>query len=454
MADRAARARATRRRAAGSTLQTDQPVVAIVGYPNVGKSTLFNRLAGRRDAVVDAAPGVTRDRRQAGAEWNGRAFQLLDTGGIDEADPGDVARQVAAQALRGVEEADLVLFVVDVATAPTAGDLDIADRLRRSGRPLMLVANKADGDAQEAAAQNLRSLGLGDPHPVSAQHGRGVGDLLDAIVERLPDAPRAGDAPDRPPAICIIGRPNVGKSSILNALLGEDRVVVHDRPGTTRDAVDTAIEVDGREVVLIDTAGLRKRGRMREDVERYSQIRALQAAERSDVAIVVADATEGLTDADLAAVDRAARAHCATLLVMNKWDLAQPDLDHIRGKLRAKSRQRPPVEVASAVTGEGLHRLLPAALRLEERARARIPTRELNTALRELAAGRPGPRRGGRRLSLRYLVQTAEAPPTFRLDVNDRSLMTRDYGFWLENRLRQRFDLDGVPLVLEVRTRP
>jgi len=316
------------------------------------------------------------------------------------------------------------------------------------------VANKSDGAPQEAAAENLRSLGLGDPHPVSAQHGRGVGDLLDAIVERLPEAPRAVDVAERPPAICIIGRPNVGKSSILNALLGEERVLVHDRPGTTRDPVDTAIEVDGREVVLIDTAGLRKRGRMREDVERYSQIRALQAAERSDVAIVVADATEGLTEADLAAVDRAARAHCATLLVMNKWDLAQPDLDHIRGKLRAKSRQRPPVEVASAATGEGLHRLLPAALRLEERSRARIPTRELNTTLRELAAERPGPRKGQRRLSLRYLVQTAEAPPTFRLDVNDRSLMTRDYGFWLENRLRRRFDLDGVPLVLEVRTRP
>jgi GTPase len=454
MADRAARARTPRRRASGSTLQTDQPVVAIVGFPNVGKSTLFNRLAGRRDAVVDAAPGVTRDRRQAGTEWNGRAFQLLDTGGIDEADPSEVGRQVTAQALRGAEEADLVLLVVDVTTAPTAGDLEIADRLRRGGRPMMLVANKADGPAQDAAAENLRALGLGDPHPVSAQHGRGVGDLLDAIVERLPDAPRADDAEGRPPAICIIGRPNVGKSSILNALLGEERVVVHERPGTTRDAVDTAIEVDGREVVLIDTAGLRKRGRMREDVERYSQIRALQAAERSDVAIVVADATEGLTDADLAAVDRAARAHCATLVVMNKWDLAQPDLDHIRGKLRAKSRQRPPVEVASAVTGEGLHRLLPAALRLEERSRARIATRELNEALRELAAERPGPRRGGRRLSLRYLVQTAEAPPTFRLDVNDRSLMTRDYGYWLENRLRQRFGLDGVPLVLEVRTRP
>ena len=370
-------------------------MVAIVGYPNVGKSTLFNRLAGAGTPWSTSPPGVTRDRRQAGAEWNGRRSSSSTPGASTRPTPSDVGRQVAAQALRGVEEADLVMLVVDVTTAPTAGDLEIADRLRRGGRPLMLIANKADGPAQDAAAENLRVLGLGDPHPVSAQHGRGVGDLLDAIVEQLPDAPRAADAAERAPAICIIGRPNVGKSSILNALLGEDRVVVHERPGTTRDPIDTAIEVDGREVVLIDTAGLRKRGRMREGVEHYSQVRALQAAERSDVAIVVADATEGLTEADLAAVDRAAWAHCATLLVMNKWDLAQPDLDHIRGKLRAKSRQRPPVEIASAVTGEGLHRLLPAALRLEERARTRIPTRDLNEALRELPPS--GPARGAAR---------------------------------------------------------
>jgi GTPase len=450
-----ARAQAERRTPAGSTVATDQPVVAIVGYPNVGKSTLFNRLTGRRDAVVDAHPGVTRDRRQGGCEWNGRAFQLIDTGGIDAADASEVGRQIAAQAVRGIEEADLVLFVVDVRTAPTAGDLEIAERLRRARRPVMVVANKAEGSEDEMAAHNLRALGLGDVHPVSAQHGRGVGDLLDALVASLPATPPAGDdgAVERMPAFCILGRPNVGKSSILNALLGQERVVVHDRPGTTRDPVDTVVEVDGRRVVLIDTAGLRKRGRMREDVEHYSQIRALQAAERSDVAIVVADATEGLTDADLSAVDRAAKAHCATLLVMNKWDLAQPDLDHVRGRLRAKSRQHPALEVCSTVTGEGLHRILPAALRLEARFRSRVPTHELNELLRALADERPGPRRGARRLSLRYLVQTGEAPPTFRLEVNDRSLMTRDYGFWLENRIRRHFDLEGVPLVIEVRTR-
>ncbi len=454
MGDASERARWRPRRVhQGSTLAGDQPTVAIVGYPNVGKLTLFNRLAGRRDAVVDAVAGVTRDRRQAGAEWNGRAFQLLDTGGIDEADPSDVGKQIAAQALRGVDEADLVLFVVDVQTAPTAGDLEVLDRLRRAGRPLMLVANKVDDAAREATAQNLRSLGIGEVHAVSAQHGRGIGDLLDALVDGLPEAPPSDVERDRLPALCIIGRPNVGKSSILNALLGEDRVVVHDRPGTTRDPIDTLIEVEGRRLVLIDTAGLRRRGRMSEDVEHYSQIRALQAVERSDVALVVADATEGLTEADLAAVDRAAHGHCATLLVINKWDLDQPDLDHIRGRLRSKSRQRPPIEVCSATTGEGLHRLIPAALRLEERYRSRLTTRELNTALRELAEERPGPRSGQRRLSLRYLVQTGEAPPTFRLDVNDRSLMTRDYGFWLENRLRQRFDLDGVPVDIEVRSR-
>jgi len=244
----------------------------------------------------------------------------------------------------------------------------------------------------------------------------------------------------------------VGKSSILNALLGEQRAVVHEVPGTTRDPVDTLLEVDGRTVALIDTAGLRRRGRS-EGVERYSQLRSLQAAERSDVALVVCDATEGLTDTDLQAVDRAAHARCATLLVMNKWDLAQPDLDDVRGKARAKSRQRPPIEVCSAVTGEGLHRLLPAALRLYDRSAAHIATHALNEALRDLADQRPAPRRGGRRLSVRYLVQTGTAPPVFRLEVNDRALLTRDYGFWLENRLRQRFDLDGVPLIIEVRGR-
>ncbi len=445
---------------AGSTVSGREPVVAIVGYPNVGKSTLFNRLTGRRDAVVDPIAGVTRDRRQGGTDWRGRAFQLLDTGGIDAADQNPISRQVAAQADRAIEAADVILLVIDVRTDVTAGDMEVVDRLRSARAPVIVVANKADNASLEAAAGSLWGLGLGDVVPVSAQHGRGSGDLLDAIVDALPapvvpdeEEPPAEPAEAARPAICILGRPNVGKSSILNALLDEDRAVVHDRPGTTRDPIDTLLEVDGREVVLIDTAGLRRRGRTSEDVERYSQMRALDAAERSDVAMVVCSAPEGLTDTDLAAVDRAARAGCATLLVVNKWDLAQPALEDILGKARSKSRQRPPVEVCSAETGEGLHRLIPAALRLYDRYRARIPTHRLNEALRELAEERPGSMRRGRRLSLRYLVQTGSAPPRFRLEVNDRSLLTRDYGLWLENRLRRRFDLEGVPLLIDVRGR-
>ncbi len=443
-----------RHAAKGSTVASDQPVVAVVGYPNVGKSTLFNRLTGRREAVVDSMPGVTRDRRQGGAEWNGRQFQLLDTGGIDEADESVMAKEIATQAIRAIDEADIILFVVDAAAGATAGDLEIAERLRRSHRPVIVVANKCDNAESEARAQELWGLGLGPVATVSALHGRSIGDFLDLLVESLPEIEVAvDDSLDRLPAFCIMGRPNVGKSSILNAILGEPRMIVHDVPGTTRDPVDTIVEFDGHEMVLIDTAGLRRRGRMRLRIEHYSQIRALESAERADVAIVVADATEGITEADLAACDQAAHAHCATLLVLNKWDIAQPDIIDLRGRVRRKSRQHPHIEVCSALTGTGIDRILPAALRLHAKSQQRISTKALNDAIRQLAAERPGPRHGRQQLSMRFLVQTGVNPPVFRLEVNDRALMTRDYGFWLENRLRDRFDLDGVPVDIEVRGR-
>ncbi len=443
-----------RHAARGSTVAQGQPVVAVVGYPNVGKSTLFNRLTGRREAVVDSKPGATRDRRQGGAEWNGRQFQILDTGGIDDADESTMARDISAQAVRAIDEADLILFVVDAAVGATPGDLEVAERLRRSHRPVIIVANKCDNADSEIRAQDLWGLGLGEVVTVSALHGRNIGDFLDLLVESLPEVEAVeDDSLERLPAFCIMGRPNVGKSSILNALLGEERMIVQDMPGTTRDPVDTIIEWDGQEIVLIDTAGLRRRGRMRERVEVYSQQRALESAERSDVAIVVADATEGITEADLAACDQAAQNHCATLLVLNKWDLAKPDLTDLAGRVRRKSRQHPPIIACSAVTGEGLDRVIPAALRLFEKSRTRLSTNDLNSALRELAEERPGPRKGKRRLSMRFLVQTGVGPPIFRLEVNDRSLMTRDYGFWLENRLRDRFDMAGVPVDIEVRSR-
>jgi GTP-binding protein len=444
-----------RHAARGSTVAADQPVVAVVGYPNVGKSTLFNRLTGRREAVVDSMAGVTRDRRQGGAEWNGRQFQILDTGGIDDADESVMAREISAQAIRAIDEADIILFVVDAASGATAGDLEVAERLRRSHRPIIVVANKCDNAESEMRAQELWGLGLGPVATVSALHGRSIGDFLDLLVESLPEPVESDDDPslERMPAFCIMGRPNVGKSSILNAILGEPRMIVHDVPGTTRDPVDTIVEWDGHEVVLIDTAGLRRRGRMRLRIEQYSQLRAIDSAERADVAIVVADATEGITEADLAACDQAAHSHCATLLVLNKWDLAQPDLIDLRGRVRRKSRQHPPIVAVSARTGEGIDKILPAALALHAKSRQRLSTKKLNEAIRELAEERPGPRDGKRRLSMRFLVQTGTNPPVFRLEVNDRVLMTRDYGFWLENRLRDRFDLAGVPVDIEVRSR-
>jgi GTP-binding protein len=462
MSSRIGRQTASERRAAARERRTASiasmgdglPVVAIVGYPNVGKSTLFNRLTGRREAVVDEQPGVTRDRREAAADWRGRAFQLVDTGGIDDSDPTPIGRQVAAQAVRAIDEADLILFVVDAQAGAAAGDLEVAERLRRTQKPVFVIANKCDDQRHEVDAQALWGLGLGEVIPISAQHGRGAGDLLDAIVARLPDAPDIDLDATAPPAIAILGRPNVGKSSILNALLGEERVIVHDAPGTTRDPVDTIIELEGRRLVLTDTAGLRRRGRTSEVVERYSHLRAIQSADRSDVAMVICDASEGVTDADLSAADQAAKAHCATMLVLNKWDLAQPDLEHFTGLVRAEVRQRPPIEVSSVVTREGIDRLLPAALRLHAKLGERISTKRLNTELRRLAEERPGPRgRDGRRLSLRYIVQTGINPPTFRLDVNDKGLLTRDYIFWLENRIRRAFDLDGVPVIIEVRER-
>lgn len=445
--------RGGRSHAQGTSVASGQPIVAIIGCPNVGKSTLFNRIAGRRDAVVDPTPGITRDRRQAGAEWAGRQFQLVDTGGMDPAEADEIGTQVYSLAKGALADADVILLVVDVTGAPTGGDLEIIDSIRGAKVPVVIVANKCDSPARDADAYNLLSLGIGEVYPVSAAHGRGTGDLLDAVIGLLPQAPEASAETEDLPTLCIIGRPNVGKSSLLNALLGEERVVVHDEPGTTRDAVDTIISVGDQELALIDTAGLRRRGKARDDVERYSMLRTVDAAQRSQVAIVVCDAQEGITDSDLAVVEQAAIARCCTLVVVNKWDLAQPELDDLRGVISRKTRQHPPIEICSCETGEGLHRILPAALRLAERADMRISTSKLNDLLRQLADERPGPRKGNVRLSLRFLTQISESPPILRLDVNNRALMTRDYGFWLENRIRREFDLEGVPVIMQVRSR-
>jgi GTPase len=464
--DPSAPARALRRR----------PAVAVVGFPNAGKSTLVNRLVGGLEAVTDAEPGVTRDRRALECEWNGLTFDLIDTGGVDLADSDELARAVQAQARAAIEDAEVILLVVDARTGLGPGDADLADLLRRSGRPVIVAANKIDRQEDEAVAAELNALGLGEPIPVSASHGLGTGDLLDRLVEELrrhlPDEVASDEVES--PRIAILGRPNVGKSSLLNAMLGSDRVIVSERAGTTRDPVDTEAEVDGERIVLVDTAGLRRRGKVAGTVGYYAQLRSERAAERADAAIVVCDATEGLTAEDLRVAELAMRSGCATVLAMNKWDLVRAvpdetralpegatrytpegnafragDIDDVRIRANRKLRLRPPVLTCSAVSGRNVSAVLQEAIRLARRAAERIPTPELNRFVSGVLADRPPPQRHGRRLRIYYAAQVGRRPPRFALQVNDRRLINRDWAFHLENRLRDAYELQGVPLVID-----
>jgi GTPase len=422
--------------------------VAIVGFPNVGKSRLVNRLTESRAAVVHETPGVTRDRKELVCEWTGKRFVLIDTGGVDVADPSPIVRSIAAQAREAVEEADLVVFMTDARAGVTPGDEEIAQILRAARKPVLLVANKIDDPAQDDLALEFHRLGLGDPIPLSALHGHGTGDLLDRIVELLP-----GTAPEQPGEeairVAILGRPNVGKSSLLNALLGRERVIVSEVPGTTRDAIDTVLDRDGRTFVLVDTAGLRRKRRHRQGIEYYSELRALHAAERADVALVLVDSSDGLVEGDLSVADVARKAGCSTLVVLSKWDVSQVRIEDVRGEIRRRFRQRPPLIAVSAVTGRGVERLLDEVERLFERHAGRIATPELNRVLRELREARQPPSRNGRRLNLLYGAQVRTRPPRFRIHVNDPRLVTRDYGYWVENELRRRFELDGVPVSID-----
>ena len=422
--------------------------VAIVGFPNVGKSTLVNRLTATRAAVVHETPGVTRDRKELLCEWAGTHFRLIDTGGVDRADTGPFGPQVAAQAREAIEEADLVLFVVDAKVGVTPGDEELAEILRSSRRPVLVLANKLDDPRRDAEALEFHRLGLGDPIPISAVHGHGSGDLLDEIVRRLPGG-KERPVGEEAIKVAILGRPNVGKSSLLNALLGRERVIVSEVPGTTRDAIDTVLRRGETTFVLVDTAGLRRKRKQRQGIEYYSELRALEAAERADVAIVLVDASEGVVDQDLAVADVARKAQCATIVALSKWDIAEVRIEDVRPRIATRLRQRPPVIAISAVTGRGLERLLDTVEDVFSRYAGRIPTAELNRALQELREARQPPARRGRRLNLLYGTQVSSRPPRFRLFVNDRSLVTRDYGYWVENELRRRFRLEGVPVSID-----
>ena len=440
-----------------------RPRIAVVGFPNVGKSTLVNRLAGGREAVVHKQAGVTRDRKVIPCEWNGVGFDLIDTGGVDLAAEDSLSRAVQDQARAAIADADAVALVIDTRAGLRAGDAEVADILRRSEVPVVVVANKVDGLAIEPQVGDLYALGLGEPLAVSATHGRGTGDLLDRLADVLRDVRSADDpaAPGREAeeggglvSIAVIGRPNVGKSSLVNAFLGTERVIVSEQPGTTRDAIDTELELDGRAMRLIDTAGLRRRTKVAGTVDYYAQLRSERAAERAEVAIVVCDASEGVTSEDLRVAELAMRTGCATLIALNKWDLVAGDqaddvLADAKARIAQRVRQRPPAVTASAKTGRGVAKLLAEAVRLADRRAERITTPGLNRFVADVVAAHPPPSRRGRRLRLYYTAQVEAAPPRIAIQVNDRRLITRDWAYHLENRLRDHYRLDGVPLVID-----
>jgi len=422
--------------------------VAVVGFPNVGKSTLVNRLAGGREAVVHSEAGVTRDRKRVRCEWNGREFDLLDTGGIDLEDDSEMATDIQRQARLGMEEADAIVLVTDGKSGLRSGDTDMARRLRSSPVPVILVVNKSDRAEDQYTAAEFHALGLGEPFPVSATHGMGSGDLLDRIVEALGDRPpRIAD--EGSVRVAVIGRPNVGKSSLVNRMLGDDRVIVSEVAGTTRDAIDTEVEVDGRRIVLVDTAGLRRKSKVAGTVDHYAQLRSERAIERADVAIIVCDASEGVRSEDLKVGEIAMKAGCATLIVMNKWDITDADIDDTRARVARKMRLRPDVVTCSAKTGRNVAGLLTRAAELADRAAQRIPTPALNRFVAEVVTTTPPPSRRGRRLKLLYAAQIEVSPPRFSIQVNDRRLIIRDWAYHLENRLRDAYGLEGVPLVID-----
>jgi len=427
------------------------PTVVVVGSPNAGKSTLVNRLSGTRQAVVHETPGVTRDRKDVEVDWEGRLMRMVDTGGYDTAEESPYAGHIREQIELAIGAADVVLFVVDGRAGPLADDFEIAEVLRRRRVPVVLAANKIDDPGAVSAAQELYQLGFGEPLMVSSTHGLGTAELLDRLVEET-GAERPGAAvPSAAPAeipVAIVGRPNAGKSSLFNAIVGEPRTIVSEIAGTTRDAIDTAVTTQEGAFRFIDTAGMRKAAKV-SGVEYYAYLRSVQSLDRAHVAVIVVDATLRFGELDLSICTEAARNHCATVIAVNKTDIAEADIEEIAAIARRKLRQRPLVIPVSAVTHRGVRQLLVEVASLEARYSAHISTGELNRALATLAADRPLPQKRGKRLKMYYIAQFGTAPPRFAIEVNDRTLVTRDFGFYVENRLRARFALDGVPLVID-----
>ncbi len=448
-------------------------VVALVGRPNVGKSTLFNRLVGERMAVTDDIPGTTRDRLQAEGEWLGQAFVVVDTGGIEVYEPKgsrdpsplaegspDFVPQIRAQALLAIEEADVVIMLVDAVQGVTAADEEIAQILRRSEKPVLIAANKADNLKRVDDAFEFYGLGLGDVFAISAIHGIGVGDLLDGVLAALKESEFAMDETedDERLKIAIVGRPNVGKSSLLNRILGEERVIVSPVAGTTRDAIDSVVKWHGDEILMIDTAGIRKRGKIEVGVEKFSVVRSMKAIERSDVVLLMMDATSGITEQDQHIAGYVMEAGKSIVLIVNKWDAVEKD-NYTQHTFTLDLKEKfnflpdPPVVFISALTGQRIHEVLETANRVWEARRSRIPTSALNRVLREAVVEHAPPMKGTKRLKIYFGTQVAVAPPVLLFHVNDVRLVHFTYKRFLENKIREVHPFEGTPLRLSFRPR-
>jgi GTP-binding protein len=433
-----------------------RPIVAIVGRPNVGKSTIFNRIIGERLAIVEDKPGITRDRIYGTAEWNDVQFSIIDTGGIEISDD-EIAKSVKAQAELAIDEADCIIFMVDAKTGLTHQDAEVAEMLYRSHKPVVLAVNKVDNEKRMDDIYEFYSLGFGDPVPVSGTHGLGLGDLLDRVVAKLPDK-REEEYDEDVIRIALIGRPNVGKSSLVNAILGEERVIVSDVAGTTRDAIDTPFERDGTSYVLIDTAGIRKKGKVYESTEKYSVMRAMKAIERCDVVLVVIDGKEGIIEQDKHIAGYAHEAGKAAIIVVNKWDIVEKD-DKTMRRFTQKIRDHfqfmdyAPVLFVSAKTRQRLHKLLPLVNAVSEQHAMRVPTHVINDLIQDAVTLNPPRAEKGKRLKVNYVTQVSVKPPTFVLFVNDPELMHFSYRRYLENKIREAIAFEGTPIRLFVRSK-
>ncbi|HAO6013885.1 TPA: ribosome biogenesis GTPase Der [Listeria monocytogenes] len=433
-----------------------KPVVAIVGRPNVGKSTIFNRIVGERVSIVEDVPGVTRDRIYNSAEWLGKEFNIIDTGGIDLSDE-PFLEQIRAQAEIAIDEADVIIFITNGREGVTDADEQVAKILYRSNKPIVLAINKVDNPEMRNQIYDFYSLGFGEPYPISGSHGLGLGDMLDAVRAHFPKEEEE-EYPDDTVKFSLIGRPNVGKSSILNALLGEDRVIVSDIAGTTRDAIDTTYTFDGQDYVMIDTAGMRKRGKVYESTEKYSVLRAMRAIERSDVVLVVINAEEGIREQDKRIAGYAHDAGRAIIIVVNKWDAINKDektinvwTEDIREQFQFLSYA--PIVFVSAKTKQRLNNLFPLINQVSDNHSLRVQSSMLNDVISDAVAMNPSPMDKGKRLKIFYTTQVAVKPPTFVVFVNDPELMHFSYERFLENRIREAFPFEGTPIRVIARKR-